>query len=66
MSSLWVMAKSGAARYFESVISAHHLSSLLLFGRSWRTAAHAFAHHNHKENVFGEWVFGCQGVAGSP
>ena len=21
---------------------------------SWRTAAHAYAHHNHKEEVFGE------------
>ena len=29
-------------------------------GKSWRTAAHAYAHHNHKEEVFGEWVFGCQ------
>ena len=31
-------------------------------GRSWRTAAHAYAHHNHKEKVFGEWVFTCQGT----
>jgi len=37
----------------------------LPFGRSWRTAAHAYAHHNHKEEVFGEWVFGCQGTAPS-
>ena len=28
LSSLWVMAKSGAARYFESAFVAHHLSSL--------------------------------------
>lgn len=34
----------------------------LLVGRSWRTAPHAYAHHNHKEKVFGEWVFGCQGA----
>ena len=34
----------------------------LPFGRSWRTAAHAYAHHNHKEQVLGEWVFGCQGT----
>lgn len=27
----------------------------LLFGRSWRIAAHTYAHHNHKEEVFGEW-----------
>ena len=26
----------------------------LLVGRSWRTAPHAYAHHNHKEEVFGE------------
>ena len=26
LSSLWVMAKSGAARYFESIRLAHHLS----------------------------------------
>ena len=30
------------------------------FGGSWRTAAHAYAYYSHKENVFGEWVFGCQ------
>ena len=34
----------------------------LLVGRSWRTAPHAYAHHNHKEEVFDEWVFGCQGA----
>ena len=34
----------------------------LPFGRSWRTAAHAYAHHNHKEKVFGELVFICQGA----
>ena len=34
----------------------------LLVGRSWRTAPHAYAHHNHKEEVFGEWLFGCQGT----
>ncbi len=34
----------------------------LLLSRSWRTAAHAYAHHNHKEEVFDEWVFGCQGT----
>ena len=37
----------------------------LLVGRSWRTAPYAYAHHNHKEEVFGEWVFGCQGTAPS-
>lgn len=26
----------------------------LLVGRSWRTAPYAYAHHNHKEEVFGE------------
>ena len=59
--SLWVMAKSEAIRYFQSVmneITPFHRS--LLLNRSWRTAAHAYAHHNHKENVFGEWVFGFQ------
>jgi len=30
------------------------------FGGSWRTAAHAYAYYSHKENVFGEWVFGFQ------
>lgn len=60
--SLWVMAKSEAIRYFQSVmnrITSFHRS--LLLNRSWRTAAHAYAHHNHKEEVFGEWIFGCQG-----
>ncbi len=60
--SLWVMAKSEAIRYFQSVmneITPFHRS--LLLNRSWRTAAHAYAHHNHKEEVFGEWIFGCQG-----
>ena len=64
--SLWVMAKSEAIRYFQSVmneITPFHRS--LLLNRSWRTAAHAYAHHNHKEEVFGEWVFGCQGTAQS-
>lgn len=37
-------------------------SRSLSFGRSWRTAAHAYAHHNHKEEVLGEWGFGCQGT----
>ena len=47
------------SRYF----IAHHLSSLIcLSGRSWRIAVHAYAHHNHKEKVFGEWVFICQGT----
>ena len=53
--SLWVMAKSEAIRYFQSVmneITPFHRS--LLLNRSWRTAAHAYAHHNHKEEVFGE------------
>ena len=60
--SLWVMAKSGAARYFESVFErSPPFIAVLLVGRSWRTAAHAYAHHNHKEEVFGEWIFGCQG-----
>ena len=60
--SLWVMAKSGAARYFESVkIGSPPFNRSLPLGRSWRTAAHAYAHHNHKEEVFGEWIFGCQG-----
>ena len=36
------------------------ISRSLPFGRSWRTAAHAYAFHNHKKEVFGEWVFGCQ------
>ena len=61
--SLWVMAKSEAIRYFQSVmneITPFHRS--LLLNRSWRTAAHAYAHHNHKEKVFGEWVFTCQGT----
>lgn len=47
--SLWVMAKSEAIRYFQSVmneITPFHRS--LLLNRSWRTAAHAYAHHNHK------------------
>ena len=62
--SLWVMAKSGAARYFESVkIGSPPFNRSLPLGRSWRTAAHAYAHHNHKEEVFGEWVFSCQGTA---
>ena len=60
------MAKSGAARYFESVkIGSPPFNRSLPVGRSWRTAAHAYAHHNHKEEVFGEWVFGCQGTAQS-
>jgi len=56
------MAKSGAARYFESAdrLTTFHRSPPS--GGSWRTAAHAYAHHNHKEEVFGEWVFGCQGA----
>ena len=63
LSSLWVMAKSGAARYFESVkIGSPPFNRSLPLGRSWRTAAHAYAHHNHKEKVFGEWLFGCQGA----
>ena len=63
LSSLWVMAKSGAARYFESVkIGSPPFNRSLPLGRSWRTAAHAYAHHNHKEKVFGEWVFICQGA----
>ena len=63
LSSLWVMAKSGAARYFESVkIGSPPFNRSLPLGRSWRTAAHAYAHRNHKEKVFGEWVFGCQGA----
>ncbi|PBI21400.1 AraC family transcriptional regulator [Clostridioides difficile] len=56
------MAKSEAIRYFQSVmneITPFHRS--LLLNRSWRTAAHAYAHHNHKEEVFDEWIFGCQG-----
>ena len=60
--SLWVIAKSEAIRYFQSVmneITPFHRS--LLLNRSWRTAAHAYAHHNHKEEVFDEWIFGCQG-----
>jgi len=57
------MAKSGTARYFESVkIGSPPFNRSLPLGRSWRTAAHAYAHHNHKEKVFGEWVFGCQGA----
>ena len=60
---MWVMAKSGTARYFESVkIGSPPFNRSLPLGRSWRTAAHAYAHHNHKEKVFGEWVFGCQGA----
>ena len=55
MSSLWVMAESGAARYVQPVFF-----RLLPFGGSWRTAAHAYAYYSYKENVFGEWVFGCQ------
>ena len=63
LSSLWVMAKSGATRYFESVkIGSPPFNRSLPVGRSWRTAAHAYAHHNHKEKVFGEWVFTCQGT----
>ena len=63
LSSLWVMAKSGAARYFESVkIGSPPFNRSLPLGRSWRTATHAYAHHNHKEKVFGEWVFDCQGA----
>ena len=63
LSSLWVMAKSGAARYFESVkIGSPPFNRSLPVGRSWRTAAHAYAHHNHKEKVFGEWGFSCQGT----
>ena len=63
LSSLWVMAKSGAARYFESVkIGSPPFNRSLPLGRSWRTAAHAYAHRNHKEKVFGEWVFGCQRI----
>ena len=63
LSSLWVMAKSGAARYFESVkIVSPPFNRSLPFDRSWRTAAHAYAHHNHKEKVFGEWVFIYQGA----
>lgn len=63
LSSLWVMAKSRAARYFESVkIGSPPFNRSLPLGRSWRTAAHAYAHRNHKEKVFGEWVFGCQGA----
>jgi len=49
------MAKSGAARYFESVFDrSPPFIAILLIDRSWRTAAHAYAHHNHKEEVFGE------------
>ncbi|MGJ0828969.1 hypothetical protein [Streptococcus lutetiensis] len=49
------MAKSGAARYFESVfIRSPPFIAILLVGRSWRTATHAYAHHNHKEEVFDE------------
>ena len=63
MFSLWVMAKSGAARYFESVFDrSPPFIAILLIDRSWRTAAHAYAHHNHKEEVFGEWVFTFQGT----
>jgi len=55
------MAKSGAARYFESVFErSPPFIAVLLVGRSWRTASHAYAHRNHKEEVFGEWVFSCQ------
>ena len=51
MFSLWVMAKSGAARYFESVFDrSPPFIAILLIDRSWRTAAHAYAHHNHKED----------------
>lgn len=32
----------------------------LPFGRSWHTASHAYAHHNHKKEVFDKWLFGCQ------
>ena len=39
MSSLWVLAESGAARYFQSVFF-----RLLPFGGSWRTAAHAYTY----------------------
>ena len=31
-------------------------------GRSWRTSRHAYAYHNHKEKVFGEWLFDWQGT----
>ena len=63
LSSLWVMAKSGAARYFQSIFyrSPPFIANPLV-GGSWRIAAHAYAHHNHKEKVFGEWVFTCQGT----
>lgn len=54
LSSLWVMAKSGAARFFQSVIRLTTFHRSLLLNRSWRTAALAYAHHNHKKNVFGE------------
>ena len=48
---------------FESVkIGSPPFNRSLPLGRSWRTAAHAYAHHNHKEKVFGEWVFICQGA----
>ncbi len=52
--SLPVLAKPVAARHFQSVLS------LLPFGKSRRTAAHAHAHHNDREEVFGEWVFSFQ------
>jgi len=42
------MTKLGAAQHFESVFIA------FAFRQLWRTAAHAYAHHNHKEKVFGE------------
>ncbi|WP_407513277.1 hypothetical protein [Lactococcus muris] len=49
------MAKSGAARYFESVFDrSPPFIAILLIGRSWRTAAHAYAHHYHKEEVSDE------------
>ena len=59
--SLWVMAKSGAARYFESVKtgSPPFIARCHLAGHG--VPLHAYAHHNHKEEVFGEWIFGCQG-----
>ena len=34
----------------------------LPYGRSWRTSRHAYAYHNHKEKVFGEWLFDWQGT----
>ena len=38
--------------------------SLLLFPADRGAAANvAYAHHNSNRNVFGEWVFGCQGTS---